>query len=66
MRMAEIKHVVQRQPREVVHERRVLFFPEHREKIYFDFIIKRLIPFLTAVWLAIWGIKGVIEAIENL
>jgi uncharacterized protein with NAD-binding domain and iron-sulfur cluster len=62
-RMAEIKDVVQKQPKEVVHEKRVLFFPEYCEKIYFDFIIKRMIPFLILVWILIWGIGGIIEAI---
>jgi len=60
-RMAEIRDVVQKQPKEVVHEKRVLFFPEYRERIYFDFIIKRLIPVLTALAIAIWGI---IEALK--
>jgi uncharacterized protein with NAD-binding domain and iron-sulfur cluster len=63
-RMAEVKEVVQKQPKEVVHEKRILFFPEYREKIYFDFLVKRLIPFLVAAWIAIWGIGGMIEALE--
>jgi uncharacterized protein with NAD-binding domain and iron-sulfur cluster len=63
-RMAEIRDVVQKQPKEVVHEKRVLFFPENRERIYFDFVVKRLIPFLVVVGIAIWGLTSIIEAVE--
>ena len=63
-RIAEVKEVVQKQPKEVVHEKRVLFFPEYREKIYFDFLIKRLIPFLIILGIAIWGINSLGRVFE--
>lgn len=63
-RMAEINDTLKKQPKEVVHEKRVLFFPENREKIYFDFIIRRFIPFLILIGIMIWGIERIIEAME--
>lgn len=63
-RMAEINDTLKKQPKEVVHEKRVLFFPENREKIYFDFIIRRFIPFLILIGIMIWGIGEIIEAME--
>lgn len=62
-RMAEINDTLKKQPKEVVHEKRVLFFPENREKIYFDFIIRRLIPFLILIGIMIWGMGEIIEPI---
>lgn len=53
-RMAEMKEVVQKQPKEVVHEKRVLLFPEYREHIYFEFIVKWLIPALAALCFSAW------------
>lgn len=64
-RMAEVKEVVQKQPKEVVYEKRVLFFPEHREKIYFDFVVKRLIPLLIVLGIAIWGINSISKVFDR-
>lgn len=61
-RMAELKVVVQKQPKEVVHEKRVLFFPEGREHIFFEFLVKRLIPLLIVVGILVWGIVSIFEA----
>jgi hypothetical protein len=64
-KMTEINSTIQKQPKEVIHQQRVLFFPEYRENIYFDFIMKRLIPFLIIVGITIWGIGGVLDSIES-